>query len=117
MSMNKVIQIPKEHWPDVNDLPGDLAFIARELEEHLPGQGLELTLLIAQIFRGQPLYIRSIDDLLRNLRNDAIRQAYDNGTPVKRLAQKYQLSTRQIETILSSPSSQEELKSKQGRLF
>jgi Mor family transcriptional regulator len=114
---SKVIRIPKEHWPELHELPGDLAFIARELEEHLPGQGLELTLIIAQIFRGQPLYIRSIDDLLRGLRNDAIRQEYDGGETVKKLAQKYQLSTRQIETILSSPASQEELKSKQGRLF
>lgn len=113
----ELIGIPKESWPRPEDLPGDLPFIAQGLEEYYPGKGMELTLMIARIFRGLPLYIHNIDKLLRDIRNEAIRDDYDNGMSVKKLAVKYKLSTRQIENILSSPSSQDELKKKQYTLW
>ncbi len=56
----------------------------------------------------KPLYVRSIDKLLREIRNAAIRKEYDDGGLVKVLAKKYQLSTRSVETILSSSSKRTE---------
>jgi Mor family transcriptional regulator len=97
----KVIDIPEEYRPEISELPGDLEFIARGLEEHMPGMGVWITLVMAQIFPGQPLYIRSIKDLLITIRDDAMRKEYDEGAKVKELAFKFHLSTRWVEDILS----------------
>lgn len=98
---DKVLDIPEEYWPAIDELPGDLAFIASGLEQHLPGNGIKIALILAQVFKGQPFYICNIEDLLRKIRNDAIRKEYDNGAKVKELAHKFHLSVRWVEDILS----------------
>ncbi len=113
--MSKVVQIPEEYWPKIDELPGDLAFIAKGLEEYLPGHGVQTTLILAQVFKGQPLYIRGIEELLLKIRNDAIRKEYDGGARVKEIAFKFDLSVRWVEDILARVDASAE--EKQMRLF
>lgn len=100
--MTKVIEIPEEYRPDIDDLPGDLARIATIIEELRPGHGVELTLFLAQAFRGQNMYFRNVDYLVRQVRDDAIRKEYDQGTRVRDLALKWRLCQRRVEKILSA---------------
>ena len=52
---------------------------------------MELTLFLAQVFRGQNLYGRNVDDIVRRIRDDAIRREYDAGVTVRELASKWRL--------------------------
>lgn len=117
MTTTEIIEIPEQWRPSIDELPGDLALVARGIEAHRPGQGVELTLLMAQLFKGIAVYFRNVDDLLRGVRNRAIRADYDAGVRVKELACRYRLSTRQIENVLAEPPSQEEQADRQRRLF
>ena len=100
----KIIEIPAEYLPEIEDLPGGLSRIAAEIERYRPGSGVELTLFLAQVFAGQPLYLRSIKDLLRKIRNDAIIANYDaGGVTMLQLASTYNLSHRRIKEILAAP--------------
>lgn len=98
-----VIKIPPEYWPAIEELPGDLAMIASSIEQQAPGNGVKLTLMLAQTFRGQKLYFRNVDYLVRQVRDDSIRSAYDNGAKVMELGIKWNLSRRAVEKILSKP--------------
>ena len=112
------IDIPEPYRPRIEDLPGDLRLLAESIERHLAGQGVRLTLLLAQEFGGQPVYLRKVDDLVARIRDDAIRARYDaGGITARELARETGLCLRQIERILARPASQAELKAKQGRLF
>lgn len=77
-----------------DDLPGDLRLIADVV-------GVENTVKISNAFRGCSLYIRNIDTIIKGRRNSEIRKAYDKGERVIDIALKHNLSTRQIENILS----------------
>ncbi len=111
-----IIEIPAEFLPEIDELPGDLSVVARLIEERLPGQGVRLTLLLAEVLRG-PVYFHSIEPLRRTWRNRAIRAAYDDGVKVLELANTYRLSVRQIWSILNEPQSQDETAEKQLNLF
>lgn len=114
----EIIHIPERYWPAIEELPGDLRRIAEAIERHIPGHGVRLTLLLAQIFHGNPVYFRNIKPLLRAYRDDAIRAEYDQGgVTAKELAMSYRLCLRQVEKILAQPGSQAELEAKQLRLF
>jgi len=113
-----IIDIPEFYRPQVDDLPGDLRRIAAAIDDYIPGEGVRLTLLLAQIFPGQHIYIRNARVYLRAIRDDGIRAEYDlGGITSKELATKYRLCLRQIEKILARPSSQAELEEKQMSLF
>lgn len=112
---NKVIRIPEQYRPAIADLPGDLQRIAEHIEEHRPGHGVDLTLFLAQVFRGQSLYIRNIDHIVRQIRDDAIRAAYDRGEKIKDIALFWGLSERMVEKILTRPSASDD--SRQMKLF
>ena len=101
--LRRIIDLPKGWLPEAGDLPGDLGRIAETLEHYLPGQGARLTLLIAQVFPGQNIYLRNPRKWLIARRDAAIREAYDEGRlGVKELAARTGLSTRMVEKILSS---------------
>lgn len=75
-------------------LPGDLRRIAEVA-------GLDAALKIANELGGVPLYIAKLDDLYREVRDAKIRAEYDgSGKTGKDLALKYNLTERQIWTIL-----------------
>ena len=101
--MTKVVDIPKEYQPAINELPGDLSRIAEVIEEHRPGCGVELALFLGQAFRGQSLYFRNVDYIVRRMRDDIIRAEYDGGAAVRAIALKWGISTRWVESILSRP--------------
>lgn len=104
MHVLSLADIPVEYRPSIEELPGELSRIAYEIEQHRPGQGLDLTILLAQVFKGQDVYFRNIDALKRRMRDDAIRAEYDKGEiTVRRLASKYGLSQSNIEKILARP--------------
>lgn len=97
-------EIPIEYRPSIDELPGELSRVALDIEKHRPGQGVELTIFLAQVFKGQEIYFRNIDALERRMRDDAIRSEYDRGgITMRRLAAKYRLTQRSIERILSRP--------------
>ncbi|MDH4317915.1 MAG: hypothetical protein OEV64_05950 [Desulfobulbaceae bacterium] len=103
MSKKNLIDLPQEYWPEIEDLPGDLALIAAVVEEQLPGCGVMVALLLSKTFRSQELYIHSLECLERQWRNDTIRKEYENGTPVRDLCTKWTLSQRWVEDILGKP--------------
>ena len=113
------MRLPAEYMPEIDELPGDLARIAAAIDDALPGRGVELTLIIAQVFPGQPLYIRNIEYLIRRRRDDAIRDRYDQGgVTMLALACEYQLSLARIKQILAQPGEGEsEEEGKQLRMF
>jgi Mor family transcriptional regulator len=117
MTTTEIIEIPDEWRPSIDELPGDLALVASGIEAQRPGQGVELTLLLAQLFKGISVYFRNVDELLRGVRNRAIRADYDAGVRVKELACRYRLSTRQIENILAEPENREQRADRQMKLF
>lgn len=119
MTDHKIIEIPEEYWPEIEDLPGDLSRIAAEIEQHWSGMGVKMTLFLAQVFRGQPFFIRNIDALIRQIRDDAMRREYDGGdVTMLQLATKWRLGHRRVKQILAKPSSsQAELERKQRSLF
>ena len=116
--MDEIIDIPEPYRPTIEELPGDLRRIAAAIERHIPGEGVRLTLLLAQVFGGMPVYFRQVKQYLRPIRDDAIRAQYDQGgITAKELAMLHRVSLSTVEKILARPASQAELKAKQGRLF
>jgi len=100
--MSRNFDIIKECQPAINDLPGDLSHLAEIIESVCPTKGVEITLAIAQEFRGTSLYLHNIDGLKRVIRNRWIIEQYTKGKRVSDLARKIGLSTRQVRTILNS---------------
>lgn len=112
-----IIHLPDEYMPRSNELPGDLQRIALEIEGAMPGQGARITLLLAQLFGGQSLYIRKADAFIRRWRDDAIRRRYNQGDiTVKELVSLYRLSASHIFNILGKPENVV-LEEKQLHLF
>jgi len=87
-------EIPQELLPDVEELPGEIKDVAVVV-------GVETALKLAQAFRGTSVYFRNVDHIMRKKRDICIREAYDRGVRVNKLARDYKLSKRHIETILS----------------
>lgn len=113
-----VVHLPDQWLPDIEALPGELKYIAEAIEQHMPGLGVRLTLLLAQVFPAQHLYIRKADKFILCWRNSVMRALYDQDTvTAKELSSLTGLSERQVWSILSEPDSQEELKKKQMTLF
>jgi Mor family transcriptional regulator len=100
---NGIINIPEEYRPGIEELPGDLRMIAQVIEEQLPGLGVQVALILAQAFRGQTLYLRSIDYLINRMRDDAIRAALDRGERVIDIGLRFRLSRSAIEKIGARP--------------
>lgn len=79
-------------------LPGDL----RELAELI---GLENTMKVVDRWGGGYLLVAKCDELLREIRDNAIREEYDAGkTTINALALKHNLHIRTINRILTGES-------------
>lgn len=116
--MAEIIDIPAAYRPGIDELPGDLSRVAAAIEEHIPGDGVRLTMLLAQIFGGTPVYFRRIDKWLRIMRDDAMRARYDLGdVSMKELARLFGVSLSTAERVLARPSSPAAQQEKQGKLF
>lgn len=115
--MFELIHLPPEYHPPIEELPGDLKRIAEAIEAGIPGEGVRLTLLLAQVFHGQPVYFRTITNLIRRWRDDQLRAEYDLGLiTAKEGATKVRLSLRQVENILGQPDTRR-MEEKQMKLF
>ena len=117
--MADIIDIPAAYMPEIHELPGDLSRVAAAIEEHIPGNGVRLTMLLAQIFGGTPIYFRRVDRWLRIIRDDAMRNRYDIGdVNMKEIALLFGVSLSTAERVLGRPSSPAaQQQEKQGKLF
>ncbi len=97
----------------IDDLPGDLAQLAKLLEKKVPGRGLELTLMLGNTYRSTYIYFHNFDQFERKLRDRLIIEKYSNGVKVPVLARWAVLSERQVWTILGKEPGE----GKQRRLF
>lgn len=77
----------------IEKLPGDLRAIAEDI-------GLEATLKLARRFRSCWVYVHSLDDIEREIRDDKIRTQYDAGQKIRDIALQHGLGERQIWNIL-----------------
>ncbi len=64
--------------------------------------GVEATLALCKGLGGESYYIPKLDGALRNARDKLIKEEYD-GSNIKELARKYELTTVRIYTILKQP--------------
>lgn len=99
--------------PTAEELPGDLARLAAIIDNFLPGQGVKVTLNIADEFRGTYIYCHNMDSLYREARNRWIKEQYDHGVKVPDLARQVTLSERRVWAILGK----EPVDDRQQRLF
>lgn len=79
----------------VDDIPGGSRLFAQHV-------GLPSFLEIAGRFGGETIYIPSLDQLRREVRNRGIRAEYRETGEVNQLSRKYKLSERQIRNIVRS---------------
>ena len=100
--MEKFADIPKKYYPAINELPGDLAQVAKIIESVCPDKGVEATIAIAKAFRGTDVYFRNLDHLSRKARNAWLVEQYGNGQRLCDLARKAGLSERQVWTIIGT---------------
>lgn len=108
MNKRRIIDIPEEYRPKIEELPGQLRELARAVEEEFPTLGVPVTLAIAQRFGGTSLYICGIDKLLQQMRDDLIRRDYDRGNiPMRKLALREGLSMTSIKRILAEPGTKD----------
>ena len=79
----------------IDRLPADI----RRLAEIA---GVDAALKFCSECGGTWIYIPKLDGLRRELRDQAIRESFDNGRSVRELCRDHNLSDRQIYTILNS---------------
>lgn len=104
MLKTEIIDLPEEYRPNIDELPGNLRWIATVIDELLPGKGVQITLALAQRFNGH-VYFRKVDKFINAWRDDRIRSEYDQGLITrKELVVKTGLSLTQINRILDRPS-------------
>lgn len=101
-----IIDLPEQWQPSIDELPGDLRRVATTLERRIPGQGVRLTLLIAQEFPGQYVRFCNPRKFLDRWRNQVMRDRYDQGATVRALATATGLSDRQVISILNEEGGQ-----------
>ncbi|MGD9947668.1 MAG: hypothetical protein AB7U29_04210 [Desulfobulbus sp.] len=97
------VDIPFEYYPSVEELPGELPLIASAVEEHLPGQGVRVALILAQKYPGTPIYLHNVNKIVNKYTFSVMREEYDRGgITVKELSRKYGLPMTKTKEILAS---------------
>lgn len=81
----------------INKLPGDLKEVAELI-------GVENTIALVDRFGGTYIKVPKCDGIIREIRNNKIRDLYDRGKhTIRDLALKYKLTDRTISEILNNP--------------
>ena len=108
-------KLPDDFIPEIDDLPGDLAQLARILEEVVPGQGVRIVLRLEKEYRGTGIYFHNLDGFRRRLRDAWIRARYDGGERVEDIARdpRVGLAVRRIWDVLGK----EPVNARQLKLF
>lgn len=101
-----VIRLPADALPAVEELSGDLRLLAETI-------GVDLAMVVGQVFQDTPIRIYGVKTLLLRYRNRRIRAECDAGETAARLARRYGLSERQIWNILGTAEPDE----RQMRMF
>ena len=114
MAEKKLLSIPDEYLPAIEDLPGDLRLIAEAVELYLPGMGAKVAVILATEYRGQNLYFRGVDYLEKQIRDEAIRTEYDQGARIIELGLKWNLCRSAVEKIVARP---DQVEARQLRMF
>lgn len=115
----KIIDIPEEYRPKIEELPGQLPELAEAVEEEFPGMGVAVTLAVAQRFGGTAFYVHGVDKILLQMRDDAIRAEFDdkeNKLSGRQLCLKWGISMSTLKRILSK-TGQNQLADKQMRMW
>ncbi len=110
---DELTQLPADLYPTISELPGDLGQLAAIIEKAAPGQGVTITMLIAEEFRGTTIYCHNVDAIFRKARDRWVREKFDRGHRVPELARMIKLSERRVWEILGT----EPVDDRQGRLF
>lgn len=98
--MDDLTRLPDAYLPEINDLPGDLAMLARVIEAAAPGYGVRLALALEAEFRGTTIYIHNVDALRRRVRDMRIIERYNAGERVEDIARSVFMSSRHVRNIL-----------------
>ncbi|MDR3631331.1 MAG: helix-turn-helix domain containing protein [Desulfocapsaceae bacterium] len=95
--------LPPDLVPEAIELPGDLAEMAMIIDGYIPGLGVEITMAIAQRFRGTYVFCHNLDALWRAARDRRIVEFYDDGMKVPEIARLVGLGQRRVWDILGKP--------------
>jgi Mor family transcriptional regulator len=99
--MDDLTKLPDDYLPEIDDLPGELAQLAREIAQVLPDkQAVRLVLLLEQRYRGTAVYFHNADAIRRKVRNARIVERYTTGERVDDIARSTNMSSRHIWNIL-----------------
>jgi Mor family transcriptional regulator len=114
--MDDLTKLPDDYLPEINDLPGELAQLAREIALVLPEkQAVRLVLLLEEKYRGTSLYFHNVDALRRKVRNARIVERYTEGERVDDIARSTNMSSRHVWNILGREPDLED--TRQMKLF
>lgn len=98
--MDDLAKLPNEFLPTIDELPGELAALARAIEAVEPGLGVRLALALEAEFRGTSVYFHNADAIRRRVRDQRIVERYTAGEKVDDIARSVGMSSRHIWNIL-----------------
>jgi len=113
--MDDLTKLPDEFLPKADELPGELAALAKVIESVAPGLGVRLTLVLESAYRGTPVYFHNVDDLRRKVRDRRIIERYSAGERVDDIARSVGMSSRHVWNILGREPGGED--TRQMKLF
>lgn len=88
----KIIYLPDDALPDLEELTGDLKAVARII-------GVKNAMALGQIYKGVPIRLWNTEKFIRRYRDECIKRDSVNMSGVA-IAKKYRLTERQIWYIL-----------------
>lgn len=88
--------------PDPQDarLGSELQQMADVIEKFAPGKGREIVVAISQEFASTHVYFIKVEKMFRQIRDQWVRDKYDDGHRVPDIARATKLSDRQVWNIL-----------------
>ena len=114
--MDDLTKLPDEYLPEIDDLPGELAQLAREIAVFVgPKMAVRIVLLLERSYRGTSIYFHNVDAIRRRVRNQKIIERYSAGERVDDIARSIGMSSRQVWNILGNEPDVEDVR--QMKLF
>lgn len=100
--MKTILGIPEEYVASADNLPEGLQMVASEVESYLPGKGIFYALLLAQIFGGSHIYVRSIDKELLQRRDAAVHTELKAGVTSAMVAERFGMTRAEVEAMAAA---------------
>ncbi len=98
--MDDLTKLPDEFLPEIDELPGELAPLSREIATVAPHLAVRIALILEQKYRGTSIYFHNVDGLRRKVRDRRIIERYSARETVDDIARSVGLSSRQVWNIL-----------------